>query len=121
MNIFRILFYYRRRRKQKYFFFIFFFLIISSCICYWWIEINSFNNDQNVFEQQEKESENIKLEKQDPIYAKYIRNPYNINLSNIIKEANRKYQENNKYLVYSCRFMCGGKIKIFISNNKMFE
>jgi hypothetical protein len=80
-------------------------------ICYWWIEIY-------LFEKQNNELENDELGKQDPIYAKYIHNPYNINLWNIIKEANRKYEQNNnnKYLVYSCRFMCGGKMRSFQFN-----
>ena len=58
---------------------------------------------------------NDNLEKQNPIFSKYIQNPYNINVWNIIKEANQKYQENNnKYLVYSCPFMCGGKNSILL-------
>ena len=121
MNFFRILFYHRRRRKQKFFLLIFLILILSSLICYWWIEIYSFKYEQNLFEQQNNQSENDQLIEQDPIYARYIQHPYNIDLWSIIKEANSKYQENNekKYLVYSCRFMCGGIKRKFLIEIKI--
>jgi hypothetical protein len=86
---------------------------MCSYLCYWWIEIYSRSNNIQSFE---KEIENDELEKKHPIYSKYIKDPYNINIWNIINEANRKYHENNtKYLVYSCRFMCGGKNSIFFN------
>lgn len=90
---------------------------MSSFICYWWIEIYSRTSNNDLFE---KEFRNNDLEKKHPIFSKYIQNPYNIDIWNIINEANRKYEENtNKYLVYSCPFMCGGKSFIsFFLNNK---
>jgi hypothetical protein len=76
------------------------------------MEIYSNSNNNRLFEKDKRrEFINDDLGKMDPIYFKYIEDPYNINILNIINEANRKYQENNnKYLIYSCRFMCGGKI-----------
>jgi hypothetical protein len=86
---------------------------------YWSIEIYSDNNHIKIFG---KESKNNDLGKRHPIFLKYIKNPYNIDLWNIISEANRKYYENNnnKYLVYSCPFMCGGNyfyLTVFFCNN----
>ncbi|UJR38524.1 hypothetical protein I4U23_031192 [Adineta vaga] len=55
--------------------------------------------------------QNDLLEKSNPIFSKYLQNPYKINLWRIINESNRKYENNysnTKYLVYSCPFMCGG-------------
>jgi len=74
------------------------------------MEIYSNSNNNQLFEKERRQFKNDDLGKIDPIYFKYINDPYNINILNIINEANRKYQENNKYLVYSCQFMCGGKI-----------
>jgi cell division protein FtsI/penicillin-binding protein 2 len=106
------LLYHRRRRKQNFFFFIFVILLMTSFLCYWWIEIYSHDNNIELFD---KQIENNDLEKTHPIFSKYIQDPYNINVRNIINEANRKYEDNNnKYLVYSCPFMCGGKIFIFV-------
>ncbi len=110
MNLFRIIFCYRRRRRYQFCLLILIILLISSYICVCWIEISSDDNDIEIFKKEIKEFENDNLVKQNPIFSKYIQNPYNINLWNIINEANRKYQEKeNKYLVYSCPFMCGGK------------
>lgn len=110
MSFFRVIYYllyHRRRRKYQIFFIIFFLLII----CYWWIEIYSYEYHIQLIKEK-IEIENDQLGRQDEIYLKYLQNPYNINIWNIIQEANKKYQENNeKYLVYSCRFMCGGKKK----------
>jgi len=119
MNFFRVIFYWlyhRRRLKHQFFLFIFLILIISIFTCYWWIEIYSNDNHIEIFEKKIRNFENDELGKKHPIYLKYIQNPYYINIWNIINEANRKYQDNNnnnKYLVYSCRFMCGGKNSIF--------
>ncbi len=78
--------------------------MICSYLCYWWTERD---NHIEIFR---KETKNDNLEKRHPIFSKYIQNPYEINIWNIINEANRKYKENQtKYLVYSCPFMCGGK------------
>ncbi len=119
MNFFRIVFYCRRRRKHRFFLFILLILIISSYICYWWIEIYSPDHPIDIFENELKETENDELGKNHPIFAKYIQHPYNIDVWNIINEANRKYEEKNpKYLVYSCRFMCGGKEKTFLFYNE---
>lgn len=114
MNIYRLIYCYRRRRKQNFFLFIFLILIISSYFYYWSIEIYFSNNENQLFENHQ--SKNDELAKLDPIFNKYIRHPFNINIWNIIQDSNRKYQQNHlnrKYLVYSCRFMCGGNTFLF--------
>ncbi|CAF2619310.1 unnamed protein product [Rotaria sp. Silwood2] len=116
MKFFRIIFYplyHRRRRKYYLFLLILIILIVSSYTCYWCNEINSYNHDIEKFEKEpgefRKHTRNDSLEKNHPILLKFIQDPYNINVWGIITEANRKYQQNkNKYLVYSCPFMCGG-------------
>lgn len=94
----------RRRKQQSIIWFVVLFLIIFSTSCYWWKEFDS-NNEEDLFQNQIKQ-----LEFNDPIISKYINDPFNIHVEKIINEAKRKYQQTNeKYLVYSCRFMCGGK------------
>ncbi|CAF0736362.1 unnamed protein product [Adineta steineri] len=73
------------------------------------MEINSQHNDIKIIQNEIEEKKNNDLKQRHPIIWKYIQNPYDINVWNIINEANRKYEQNKtKYLVYSCRFMCGG-------------
>lgn len=112
MSFFRVIYYllyHRRRRKYQ----IFLLIFIIFIIFYWWIEISSYKNSIGINSKDKFNIENENLGKENEIYFKYIENPYNIDIWNIIKEANRKYQENNtKYLVYSCRFMCGGNFII---------
>ena len=82
---------------------------MSSYICYWWIEIH-FHEDNQIF-QAEIITDDLTIKH--PIFSKYSHEPYHINVRNIINEANQKYQQNrDKYLVYSCPFMCGGKKRI---------
>lgn len=94
----------RRRRKSKIFLFIFSLFIISSSISYWWIEIDS--TEQFLYNQIEQSQFD-----DDPILSKYFTDPYQINIWNIINQSKRNYfnSQHDKYLVYSCRFMCGGK------------
>lgn len=114
MNVSRLIYCYRRRRKQNFFILIFFILISSIFICYWSIEMHFSKNEEDLFKNQNQiQSENVQLAKSNPILNKFIQPPFNINVWNIIQQANLKYEQNHsnsKYLVYSCRFMCGGTI-----------
>lgn len=118
MRLFRILlysFYHRRHRKYYLCLLICFILILSSTKCYWCTEKSSQDNrfelDEKKTNEFRKDMYNSDFKTSNPILLKYIGNPYNIDVWSIINEANRKYRENNhKYLVYSCPFMCGGKI-----------
>ena len=98
---------------MKIFLVIFILLIISSSICYWWIEIDS--NEQVFYNQIEQ------IQPEDLILSKYLNDPYQINVWNIINQSKRKYfdSKHDKYLVYSCRFMCGGKKRIYSNIHSM--
>ena len=105
MNFMRRFYLFRRRKKQQPIFLCFVMcLIISSSIFYWWM---GFDSHEEFFQNPIK-----RFEYEDPIIFKYVNQPFNIHVDKIIDEAKRKYyDQNEKYLVYSCRFMCGGKIE----------
>ena len=94
---------HRRRRKQHIFIILLLLFITFSSMHFDYFKIDSVKNIE--------ESKNEFLANRHPIFSKYIKDPYDINVWKIIHEANENYQNNQKkYLVYSCRFMCGGKV-----------
>lgn len=101
MNVCRmILSSYRRRRKQRWI------LLFPVCfVLFYWFILGSTTSTET------RTTTTIVDEsfRANPIFSKYLQSPFDIDLFAIIDEANRKYRDVDRYLVYSCPFMCGGK------------
>lgn len=115
---------HRRRRRYCLFLFVFLVLTLFPSTYDWCFEVFSYDDNvkllQNDVEQLRDETQNNDIKNVHPVFAKYINEPYDINIWNIIHEANKKYHENsNQYLVYSCPFMCGGEDLGFFRSTKI--
>ena len=131
MFLFRLNFYsfrYRRRKLNYLILFLFVFTFLIWLFLNKLFEFDSFENKnfplKNIFSWQINQSDLRK----NSILAKYLDDPYYINIEEIINESNKNYYkinqnlltENRRYLVYSCRFMCGGEICFSIRLKNIF-
>ncbi|CAF1409245.1 unnamed protein product [Adineta ricciae] len=111
MSLYRSICYtfYPRRRRKSYLFLMIF--VILLYYYYQFLELSSYPTEITIISEDFDKLQNRFLEKSSEIFSKYLRSPYEINIWRIINESNAKYADkssNNKYLVYSCPFMCGG-------------
>ena len=120
MNFFRWIFhvvFHRRRQRQKCFLIL---VVLSLPIIYCTIEFPRRQiNERTIISTSSDHKAHSREDpygRPDEILSKYVQEPYNIDVWSIIHEARRKYEQKstgdneNRYVVYSCPFMCGGEL-----------